>query len=628
MCGLLGHIQTNRDFFDKKKINEYKEFLKDLERRGPNNNGYFVDDEKKIFLGHTRLSILDLSKSANQPMLSSSKKLIMIFNGEVYNHQELYNNIKSFNISKEIEKSDTKVLIEHISIFGFQQTLSKINGMFSIALYDIEKKIFYLARDYWGKKPLYYFVNDRSLFFCSTLGPLIKSRILKNKICKKALNEYFNCGYITGHRHSIISEVKQLKPNTILEFNLNYPNEIKIDSIKNIFDETFEEKKKFDLLTLENYIVNAVDLRLKSDVNTGLLLSSGIDSSLIASISSKINKNIDSFSISFEKINNKLGETERASEISKNLGINNHRLDISTNDLMDFINNVENVYDEPFADSSQIPTMIVFSEISKFAKVALTGDGGDEIFYGYNRYKFYNYWTQGLCYLKPILNLLNTNLVKNFITKNFNDISENKFEKFTQIFLKKTNINYSDFIRLSFNKSIVKDSVEQDKNEYIYINNLKDLRENDIRSYMCYDILTKVDRASMYYSVEARSPLLDINIFRYLKFSKVDQNINYLDTKILLKRILAKYLPKKFINKKKKGFSIPIEFILLNNIKNEYFKIYEYLKNKQLINNLNHNNIEKYSNLFFLKNDFRYTQLVWALFVYFKWYIKYEEYLN
>ena len=627
MCGLIGYFQTDKEYFTTKNISKFNNLLSKLDCRGPDNKEYFIDNEKKFYLGHTRLSIIDLSKYSNQPISSINKDLIMVFNGEIYNHGELYDRIANLNLSEDVRKSDTRTLLEHISCFGLSETLKIVNGMFAIGLYDFKKKKLYLARDHWGKKPIYYFFNEEKIFFSSTISPIIESKIISNTINKFALNEYFQQGFIVGHEGSIINGVKQLKPNSIIEFDLSKKKMIKSNE-KLIIEKTNSEKQFFNINHLENKIIKSVDLRLQSDVNTGLLLSSGIDSSLIASISSKIDKNINSFSVGFDHIYKNDDETEIASDISKKLGIKNHKLVLDKKDILKFINNIEYAFDEPFADSSQIPSMMVFSKISNFAKVAITGDGGDEIFYGYNRYKYYNYWNKGFKFMKPILKLLDNSTVKNILYKKINYKSINQIEKFINIFITESSVKYSDFTRLSFNNSIVDLPNEIKNNTTQILENLEDLRNCDIENYMAYDILTKVDRSSMYYSVEARSPFLDINIFNYLKNSSIDQNINLFNNKILLKKILKKYLPNHLINKTKKGFSIPLDKILLNEVKKNYFDCYFYVKKNKLINNLNRANVEKYTNLFFIKQDYRYTSIVWAFFVYFKWLIKYEKFLD
>lgn len=627
MCGLIGYFQTDKEYFTTKNISKFNNLLSKLDCRGPDNKEYFIDNEKKFYLGHTRLSIIDLSKYSNQPISSINKDLIMVFNGEIYNHGELYDRIANLNLSEDVRKSDTRTLLEHISCFGLLETLKIVNGMFAIGLYDFKKKKLYLARDHWGKKPIYYFFNDEKIFFSSTISPIIESKIISNTINKFALNEYFQQGFIVGHEGSIINGVKQLKPNSIIEFDLSKKKMIKSNE-KLIIEKTNSEKQFFNINHLENKIIKSVDLRLQSDVNTGLLLSSGIDSSLIASISSKIDKNINSFSVGFDHIYKNDDETEIASDISKKLGIKNHKLVLDKKDILKFINNIEYAFDEPFADSSQIPSMMVFSKISNFAKVAITGDGGDEIFYGYNRYKYYNYWNKGFKFMKPILKLLDNSTLKNILYKKINYKSINQIEKFINIFITESPVKYSDFTRLSFNNSIVDLPNEIKNNTTQILENLDDLRNCDIENYMAYDILTKVDRSSMYYSVEARSPFLDINIFNYLKNSSIDQNINLFNNKILLKKILKKYLPNHLINKTKKGFSIPLDKILLNEVKKNYFDCYYYVKKNKLINNLNRANVEKYTNLFFIKQDYRYTSIVWAFFVYFKWLIKYEKFLD
>lgn len=627
MCGLIGYFQTEKGYFNRENISRFNNLLNKLDCRGPDNKEFFVDNDKKIYLGHTRLSIIDLSNNSNQPITSLNNNYTMVFNGEIYNYKELYNNLINLNLPKDIQKSDTQTLLEHIAYFGLFETLNIVNGMFAIGLYDLSKKKLYLARDRWGKKPIYYFFNEKKIFFSSTLSPILESKIISNKINSSALHEYFQQGFITGHKGTIIDGVNQLRPNSIIEFDLSKSKIIKKVE-KQIEKKKVAKKLVFNLEELENQIINSVDLRLKNDVNTGLLLSSGIDSSLIASIASKINKNIDSFTVGFNHIDKKEDETLMASTISKKLGIVNHKLIVDQKNILDFINNIENAFDEPFADSSQIPSMMVFSKISQFAKVALTGDGGDEIFYGYNRYKYFNYWNKGLKFLKPLLKILNNNKIRGNFYKNIDYKMVNKIEKFVNIFLNKKNIKYCDFTRLSFNDPLVKLSGDINNSSTIKLENLEDLRNTDIQNYMIYDILTKVDRSSMYYGVEARSPLLDINIFNYLKTTTVDQNINLFNNKILLKKILKKYLPDDLINKTKKGFSIPIDKILLNEVKKNYFDLYGYVKANRLISNLNEANLEKYTNLFFLKKDLKYTSVIWSIFVYFKWLIKYEKYLD
>ena len=627
MCGLIGYFQTKKDYFIKNKIIKFNNLLSNLDFRGPDHKNYYVDDDRSCYLGHTRLSILDLSKNSNQPIFSKNNNLIMVFNGEIYNHKELYKNISNLNLSKDIQKSDTRTLLEHISYHGFFETLKIVNGMFAIALYNLKVKKLYLARDRWGKKPLYYFYNNNKIFFSSTISPIIESKLIPNTINLNALSQYFQQGYITSDEGSIINGVKQVKPNSILEFEILNEKIVKFRE-KIIYENKKEKKSQFDIDVLENKIIKAVELRLNSDVDAGLLLSSGIDSSLVASISAKLNKNIDSFSVGFDHLYKDEDETQVAAEISKKLGIKNHKLALDKKDIHKFVSNIENAFDEPFADSSQIPSMIVFSKISKVAKVAITGDGGDEIFYGYNRYRYYNYWNKIFKFSKPFLKILNNRKLKKLFYRNMNYKLINQIEKFSNIFVSQNCIKYSDFTRLSLNESIVNSPIYSKNSFNENLECLEDLRNFDIQNYMVYDILTKVDRSSMYYGVEARSPLLDVDVFNYLKNSSIEQNITLFNNKILLRKILKKYLPNHLINKSKKGFSIPLDGILFSEIKNNYFDCYHYVKNNKLLNNLNKKNIEKYTYLFFTKKDLRFTSIVWSFYIYFKWLIKYENFLD
>ena len=272
MCGIIGNFNKNKLTDDKKE--KLIKFINLLKNRGPDNSDYYFDDNN--FLGHTRLSIIDLSASSNQPILSKCKRFIISFNGEIYNFKKL---ASLLNDNQNIDSSDTKVLVELISKFGVEFTLKKIQGMYSISIFDKKNKYLYLARDFFGKKPLYYFHNNEQIFFSSTLLPIIKNSEIKKEIDPYSLSYYFNYGFCPTEE-SIFKNVKKLKPNSYLKLDLKSW----ILSIFEIHNKSLTNtvKNKFESTKIEALLRNSVEKRLISDVPVSLLLSSGIDSSLIS----------------------------------------------------------------------------------------------------------------------------------------------------------------------------------------------------------------------------------------------------------------------------------------------------------------------------------------------------------
>ena len=375
-----------------------------------------------------------------------------------------------------------------------------------------------------------------------------------------------------------------------------------------------------------------MERRLIADVPVGILLSSGIDSSLVASYASQINNKIETYTVGFEDAS--YDESSSSKKISDFLGLKNNTIKFHKNDLLEIINELPEAFDEPFADSSQIPTMLIFQKLSKFSKVCITGDGGDEVFYGYNRYQWFLIWnnlfkknflnshlTKNI--MIKILNILDNNYFGKILFNKFN-LTTNKMQKFLNIFFNKKNI-YESFLKLSNENSFIDNkNIFFDQN----LETLEKLRDYDIKNYLVDDILTKVDRSSMFYSVEARSPLLDKEIYDYVKNTDLSDNINVLNKKIILKKMLRKNLTKELISNKKTGFAFPLQKHLYNDLKFELINEFQKLKNDERLGRLKTDKLNNIINRFLNNNDYKLVYQVWSIYVFSKWFNKYKKYIN
>lgn len=630
MCGIIGNIKKNKSI-DQIDLDYFTALTNLMHKRGPDNKGYFLSDNKKVYLGHLRLSIVDLSNNASQPMISNDGRYILSFNGEIYNFIELSKKLE--NIEKVQLKSDTKVLVEYISKYGIRRTLQDVNGMFAISIYDNHKKKFFLARDYFGKKPIYYYYNDENLFFSSTLSPITQNKNIEKKINFKNMNYYFNYGFFPNDL-SIYENIYKVSKNTLVELNLNNWK-INFSKIHPKKDSETKKKISLNLNRLEEIIYESVEKRLISDVPACILLSSGIDSSLVSYFASKKNKNVQTFTVGFK--DKTFDESEDSKNIAKHLGLKNETIYLNNIDIKKIIDEIPHAFDEPFADSSQIPSMLIFENISNHAKVCLTGDGGDEIFYGYNRYQWFLIWEKffkknilinnsSKIILESFFNFFNSLSVGRKLLKKLN-VSNNKSQKFLNIFFKKENI-YHDFLKLSFYSDFINESDKNLKDNDIQLNSVADLRNYDINHYLVDDILTKVDRSSMHFSVEARSPLLDKNIFDYMENFKFKDSIGILSRKILLKKILKNKLPKNILSKPKKGFSIPLEKILFENFHLEIIHYLNIVKKDERLKKFNFTIFDKIIHRFFELKDYKLSYQIWSFYVFFIWFEKNKNFIS
>ena len=594
MCGITGFLGSNlkKDL----SIDTLKKMNTKLNHRGPDAEGYWFDEAEGIYLGHKRLSIIDLSKNGIQPMSSQNKKYIICYNGEIYNFKNIKKKLYAdYNISF-VGKSDTEVLLESISCYGLKKTLSLVNGMYAFSLWDKNNKKLYLCRDRFGEKPLYYFTNQKLILFSSEIKSLMQNYSFEKKLNDKAIQNYVKYGFVNSN-DSIFENTKKVKPGHYLEIKKDDFNNISIQEYCYWDPIEIAKKNKNNQLTSEKLIIeklqeiltNSVSDRLIADVNIGCFLSGGIDSSLIASVMQSVNTNkINTFTVKVD--DSRFDESENAKKIASHLGTNHEEIFINEQKSNSIIKKLPYIYDEPFADSSQIPTMLISEHLKlNNIKVTLTGDGGDEIFGGYNRYVW------GPRVMK-IMNLLRPN-ARQQISKIIHKIKTNSWDTFG-IFYNKAVINkykvenfgykihkiadiikksseqeaYNEIVSIYSNTDdiIARDIDVNEKFQKISINGFsykESMMLNDVQNYLIFDILTKVDRATMSQSIESRIPFLDKNLYEFSW--SIPENIKIKNgiTKYPLRKLLEKYVPKKLSEQPKMGFAIPIDNWLRGSLK-------------------------------------------------------------
>ena len=611
MCGITGLILSD-GVIQKHNLSN---MITSLSHRGPDSNGIWINENQNFGIGHTRLSILDLSSAGSQPMHSKNNRYIISFNGEIYNHLDIRLDLKKEYPSLEfVGSSDTETILACIEKWGLSKSLKKMKGMFAIALWDKKKEELKLARDRFGEKPMYYGWIKNAFYFGSELKPIKNNPYFNLEIDRNALTQFIKYSYIPQPL-TIYKNIKKLKPGFILKVNAkkNILFE-KYWSLNNLTKSTPKINSNLNennaILNLEKKIQESVESQKLSDVPIGAFLSGGIDSSLIVSMMQlNSNTSINSFTIGFDqKLYN---EARFASKVAKHLKTNHTELYVSENEVRNIIPMIPNIYDEPFADSSQLPTYLVSELARSKVKVALSGDGGDELFGGYNRYfqapKWYNIpkpfkfiGAEVLDFLSPNQLQILYNILKPILPKSLRSSNPiNHLTKIMDIF--KCNSEwevYDSLVSLCHNSSdIVINNADLFKSKDNFPINISHLSYEekmmylDISTYLTDDILCKVDRAAMSVSLETRAPFLDYNLVEFAWNLPLDMKIRNGEGKWILKQILKRYIPNKLIDRPKMGFGIPMEFWLRgplkdwaehlldkNNIVNDGFFNYEKIK--------------------------------------------------
>lgn len=593
MCGIFGEFSFNRLI----EIDKALERLNAMVHRGPDGFGYEVgnvtdgcyelfhnredhrdkrDLQATYFLGHRRLSINDLAANAFQPMESSDKRFSITFNGEIYNFMELKKELLKKGCHFNTDHSDTEVLLNAFLVWG-EACLDKLKGMFAFAILDRQERKVFIARDRIGQKPLYYEFNDERFIFSSELTSLIKYDEYPRRIDEIALNQYLIFGYIP-HPHSIFEGIKKLPPANFALIDLE-KQEI---TLKKYWDIDFNENDVKDeeqfINGVESCLADSVSLRLRADVPIGAFISGGIDSTLVIGNMSRIGgKKFDVFGADFP--GSEHSEKKYIEEASANYDQRLNLLDIDFSKAQN-IGRIIDVFDEPFDGGSSVALFDLFKEAGKKYKVILTGDGGDELFAGYLKYMRFSIKENLVKKIKKIpmvtaaLRLLRAS---GFISHKLKRLLE---------FIENDRI--TNYLHLNYNFDLpllLRDGKKRqfegfaiiDENRKIVgkekMSQIKALQYLEMKTILPGRMLYKLDRFSMHYSVEARSPFLDHKLVEYA-FS-IPENFNFYksELKILLKKILEKDFPKEFVYRKKQGFGNPFSLWFNSSDRQDFFSL-------------------------------------------------------
>lgn len=579
MCGIAGVLTPRQNNYTLSNIiNITQKMSLTLHHRGPDSSGLWSNDEN-IALAHTRLSIQDLSSHGHQPMASSNQRYILSYNGEVYNFLALRKELEKLGCTF-IGHSDTEVLLAAFEQWGLEKALTSFNGMFALALWDKQERTLTLALDRMGKKPLYYGWVDGNFVFASELKAIEAHPSFTNDINKDALTLYLSYNYVPAP-HSIYENIHKLSQGSYLTINevqlsqqshlttKHYwsPFETALAQKNSPFEGTLEQASSH----LESLIIDSTRIRMISDVPLGVMLSGGIDSTTVAAIAQSQSKSaIKTFSIGFN--NNKKSEAAAAKEIAKYLGTDHHELYLNGQDALSVLPNIPEYYDEPFGDSSQIPTYL----LSKLAKdnvtVALTGDGGDELFYGYKRYfSAQKVWGAnrnipqlGRTILSGMLSGIGgLTTTESKLLKHASDIKANHpadlyrsrvstFIDPKRLVLGGRNVAMSNFEQI---KAL---GIQDPGFNFMLL---------DFTSYLTGDILVKVDRASMAVSLETRSPLLDHRIAEFAWQLPKSMKYQQGQGKHILRNLLSRHVPTFLWDRPKQGFGSPLRQWLSGSLK-------------------------------------------------------------
>ena len=580
MCGILGGLSYKQ--LDKTGLDKS---LDSLSHRGPDSINSFLSNDKRLYFGHTRLAILDLSHSGSQPMLSSNHRFVITYNGEVYNFNEIKSIILKSNPQYSFRgSSDTEVILAAIENFGFENSLKMMRGMFALGCWDNKNNKLYLARDRLGEKPLYYGYDNETFFFSSELKAL--SFFSDLRIDHKGLNLFLAQGNIPAP-FSIFKSISKLEPGTYIEANspsnFHIRNYWSIDDCP-IHNNTFDENYN----VFQDLFLQSVESQMISDVSLGAFLSGGLDSSAVVSAMKEVSSgDIDTHTIGYE--DNKYDESNAASAVAKHLGTKHHEFILSSDDAKSIIPQLSNIYCEPFSDSSQIPTFFLSKQTRTNVTVSLSGDGGDEFFGGYNRYIFFNRF-QKVINLTPYKSrkvvatlltfLMSSKFSRNLISKSFQSFFNarggiEKIEKISKL-LKQNSIEEIYFSLLQQwhydNWPLTKKYRINPRDIYdqfltIPMNSFREMRLMDIKNYLPNDILVKLDRASMSVSLESRVPFLDHRLVEFAMSLPNHHLVKGGKGKLMIRRFLEGRIPNNILNLPKTGFGVPIQDWLQNDLK-------------------------------------------------------------
>lgn len=571
MCGIAGFLFKDGETSDT-LTQALQVMTCTLSHRGPDDEGFWVDPEVAIGLGQRRLSIQDTSPAGHQPMVSSNGEWVIIYNGETYSHKELVPFLKQKGI-KLRGHSDTEVILESFAFLGFQETLKRLIGMFAMAVWNRKEKKLYLACDRMGIKPLYWAELPDGIAFASELKALRTLPSFSPELNPQAQDVYFRFGYIPAPL-SIYKKAHKLEPGKMATFSLSQP--MMQEAYWSFHDVVHQPIRSFASEEaaadeLEELLTDAVGRRLLSDVPLGAFLSGGVDSSLVVALMQKQSANpIKTFTIGFA--DQEYNEAPYAQAVAQCLKTDHTELYMSSQQAMNVIPRLADMYDEPFADPSQIPTYLVSAMARQHVTVALSGDGGDELFGGYNRYHWTNkIWSLGQHL--PFRTWISEKILKipvgrwNAIQKYFPWLPARFGERLQRLAGLLQQESPQDIYRMLITSGLSPREIREGLSEMdfpaAYRGSLSDplstFQYIDTLTYLPGDILTKLDRASMAVSLETRVPLLDHRVVAWAWQMPLSLKVRHGKGKYLLKKVLYRHVPRRLIERPKMGFGVPID---------------------------------------------------------------------
>jgi len=629
MCRIVGFKSNNTSI----QVEEILVSMRDtLNYGGPDAANLYFNETQTVALGHRRLSILDLSDAGIQPM--HWQDWVICYNGETYNFEEVRQKLPEYTFTTG---TDTEVIIKAYDKWGYD-AIQHFRGMFAFALYNKKTEKLILCRDRVGVKPLYWYQKDGLFMFASELKAFHEHPNFDKSINQEAVSLFLQQGYIPAP-HCIFKYAHKLEAGHFLEIDENQQvKKIKYWDVKEKLQNSTIDNRKEPAITeeLESILKESFKLRMVADVPVGMFLSGGIDSSLVtALLQNQYNHSLKTFTIGFE--DKKRNEAEYAKKIAQHLGTDHTELYCTEQDAINIIPQLADIYDEPFGDSSGIPTYLVSKLAREQVTVSLSADGGDELFGGYTKYEFaqkYHHqigklpsaFRKGLAY---IANQVSPNNVEKYGSKlpflrNYRDLN-NKVAKFQNALSANSLVDFFNISSTYLSPQQLKQYHSISKSRYLQ-NGLSP-KENgllsflgmiDIKTYLEGDIMTKVDRATMQVALEGREPFLDHKIIEFSQTVPDYLKIKDGKAKHILRSILYKYIPKELIERPKMGFSIPIKDWLLNLLSDELKSIQQDLTFFETFQ-LNETTIKQTIDQFLTQKEYVNPHLIWFIFVLHQW---------
>ncbi len=581
MCGIAGfyNYQTRENAQERYALGQI--MAESIIHRGPDAGGVWCDTDSTLVLAHRRLSIIDLSESGAQPMDSSSGRYVLTYNGEVYNFQDLKEELLTLGYQFK-GHSDTEVILCGVEQWGFEETVKKLNGMFALVVWDRQDKVLYFARDRFGKKPLYVGWCGESLVFASELKAFHAHPDFKKDISENGLSVYMRYGYLQAP-YSIYKNIWQMLPASIMRIDYkafktgaNLSKEMQnYWSLKDVTARgkanILQEPEAEIINEFEQKLENAVARRMISDVPLGTFLSGGIDSSTIVALMQQHSDTpVKTFSIGFHE--KAFDEAVYAKKIANHLGTDHQEFYVTEQEALDVIPKLAEMYDEPFSDQSQIPTYLISKMAREHVTVTLTGDGGDEILGGYDRHtKIANLW-------KKVGWLPHG--VRKFLFGSVGALCPERLSKVKRAFYLmtlKSEYDVYEALLCSWSENVV-----IPKSDYILplytpqnwptggscgLNFSEKMMFGDLLSYRVDDLMVKTDRASMAVALEARAPLMDYELSEYCWRVPHAMKVRKGKGKWLLRQVLKRHIPEELFDRPKMGFSIPLAKWLRGDLK-------------------------------------------------------------